>query len=198
MLNCWIDQVVNDLMALTLKAELANNVASLMSVKGQLSFTLIIRILEEGSLQEGASLVSGFSPLRSSLSVESLELYLALRLWISVLTVSKNELFRFCLFLFSLYLQASSFLLPHSLLLLFAVFSSVLSFNHISLSPSLSVCLFPHLSFISLSVVLLGIFTHCASPPWLVPLFFLWPFSFKIICSALFWTLTGYRLLLCR
>lgn len=59
-------------MALPLKAELANNVASLMSVKGQLSFTLIIRILEEGLLQEGASLVSGFSLLRSSLSVESL------------------------------------------------------------------------------------------------------------------------------
>lgn len=198
MLNCWTDQCVNDLMVLLLKTEVANNVTCLLSVKGQLSFTLIIRILEEGLLQDAASLVSEFSPLRSSLSVWISELYLAIRLWISELTVSKNELFRFCLSLFSLHLQPLLFPLLHSLLLLCVVFSSVLSFNHVFLSLSLSFHLCPHLSFISLSVVLLGSFTRCSSPPCLVPLFFSWLLSFRIICSALFWTLTGCRLLLCR
>lgn len=54
------------------------------------------------------------------------ELYLAVRLWISVLTVSENELFRFCLSLLSLHLRASAFLLPPSLPFLSAAFSFTL------------------------------------------------------------------------
>lgn len=61
------------------------------------------------------------------------ELYLAVRLWISVLTVSENELFRFCLSLLSLCLRISAFLLSPSLPFFSAAFSSLLSFNALSL-----------------------------------------------------------------
>lgn len=73
--------------------------------------------------------------VQASLSFESLELYLAARLWISVLTVSENELFRFCLSQLSLHLPP----LPlSSLQFLSAAFSSLLSFSTLSFSLSLS------------------------------------------------------------
>lgn len=97
------------------------------------------------------------------------ELYLAVRLWISVLTVSENELFRFCLSLLSLCLRTSAFLLPPSLPFLSAAFSSLLSFNVLSLFLSLCVLTSVFHFFRTLSHLALVFFSspHFPSPPCL-------------------------------
>jgi len=135
-------------------------------------------------------------------------LYLAVRLWISVLTVSENELFRFCLSLPSLRLLA--FLPSRSLPFLSAAYfsplfslpliSKYIVFMSLSLSLSLlhfcldSLCLHPFLiSGLFLPPHLLFPLLLC-----LVTIPLSWPLSFSAICSALFCNLTGYRLPLRR
>lgn len=78
-----------------------------------------------------------------------------------------------------------------------AIFSSFLSINLVCL---LFFCYVPA-SVFHLTLSHLGLLPHCVSPPSLVPVEFSPPPFFspaRIICSALFWALTGYCLLLCR
>lgn len=125
-----------------------------------------------------------------------------------MLTVSENELFRFCLSLLLLHLRvpASLSLQFLSAALFFTLIFQCIAFvSFFLLDSSLdSLCLRPSLSSLPPSVILLWSFSLYL----IFPLLHAWAPSFSpgcsffstggTICSALFCDLTGYRLLLRR